>query len=124
MVSLSLVIASVTKESQEPKPPRPPALVSALHSAGVGGEARASVTATVGKTSKVTVDVQDNSGKSLAKNGPGEYIPTDEGTVQVSIPLKGTAPAEVMVVVEWLDSTGMTLRLSKKVSSERKEKAR
>ncbi|MBV9125514.1 MAG: hypothetical protein JO112_19370 [Planctomycetes bacterium] len=114
MVSLALVLASVTKESQEPKDP---AVASFLSS--TDGKTTAAVTAHVGKAKTVTMDVQDTTGKSLIVNGPGEYLPTDEGTVQTSIPLIDS-PAEVVVIVEWPDATGTTLRLSKKVAREKR----
>jgi hypothetical protein len=110
MVALALIVASVAEERQAPKTPS-----LAASRQVVGGQTVLAMLATVGAAKKVELDVQDTSGKTVAKQGRGVYLPTDEGFVQTSIPIVEGA-GEVVVIAEWQDAEGMKVQLSRKVA--------
>lgn len=113
LVSLSLMVASVAKE---PKAPKPPALAASAKV--MAGQTHVAVTAAVGNTTEARIDVLGAAGESLTGHGLEPYLPTDDGQIQTSIALPGNLD-KVSVVVEWNDSNGMTIRLSKTIDVEK-----
>lgn len=109
-VTVSLVIASTIKESQ------PPGLTASIVSSR--GNDAVAATARVGKTKEVRVDVRDQDGNSVTE-GAGVYLPTDEGLLQVSLPIKGMH-SDIVVVVEWEEATGTKWQLLRKLSLDRR----
>jgi hypothetical protein len=75
------------------------------------------LTAFVGKVDKVKITVipiNENGDKDLTNGKEFFFLPTDEGYVQVSLPLE-IAPNNLLVEFEWVNGEGTYFTLSRKI---------
>lgn len=115
MVTAALVAASVIKE-QKPAAPKFSASVCLQN-----GTRILAVTGIVGQTPKVKVILQSLASKTeIIKPRAHIFIPTEDGTLQTSIPLDGMVEP-LSVSLEWEDPTGTKVCLSREVHKRAKD---
>lgn len=110
MVSLSLIISSVAKEPKETKLAFGASILSTKDARRM-----LAVTGTVGDARTVTVSVKPISSKRQPSESRNYvFMPAEKGLLQTSILLEPDARM-VEVTLEWRDSKGMSIQLSREV---------